>query len=256
MTYSHVKYGPDPSQRCELYLPPDLGVPLPVVIVVHGGYWRSAYGFELGRPLAEDLARQGVASWNIEYRRLGNGGGWPATFLDVAAAVDALAAVPERARLRLDRVAVVGHSAGGQLALWIAARAKLPPGVPGASPGVAVRGVVSQAGVADLILGYQQGLSSAVIDQLLGGAPTEVPDRYGMASPRELVPLGVPVTIVHGLDDFVVPIEQSESYFAAAAAVGDDVRLIRLPGVDHFAVIDARTPAWRVCRDAALEYVR
>ncbi|MGQ0574766.1 MAG: alpha/beta hydrolase, partial [Pseudonocardia sp.] len=144
-----LEYGPDRSQFGELTLPAGDG-PLPVVVVVHGGFWRSAFGLELGRPLAVDLANAGFAAWNIEYRRIGNGGGWPATFDDVAAAVDLLAGPGGDAaggRLALDRVAAVGHSAGGHLAAWLAARPGLPAGAPGAAPRVALRGAVSQAGV-------------------------------------------------------------------------------------------------------------
>jgi acetyl esterase/lipase len=262
VTRATVAYGSDPSQRCDLYLPPDVGS-VPVVIVVHGGYWRAGYGRELGSPLAADLASYGVAAWNIEYRRVGSGvgggGGWPTTFLDVAAAVDALATaaatVPGAQRLDLDRIAVVGHSAGGQLALWIAARPKLAAGVPGADPGVVVRGAVSQAGVLDLVGGYERRLSNGAIGDLLGGSPAEVPERYAIGSPYELLPLGIPVTVVYGTDDDAVPIEQSERYAAAAAAAGDDVEFVRLPGVDHFALIDPSSAAWATCRDAALRYV-
>jgi acetyl esterase/lipase len=254
MTVRTFAYGPDPSQRGDLHLPVAAG-PLPVVIVIHGGYWRARYGRDLGSPLAADLTRFGVAAWNIEYRRVGGGGGWPETFLDVAAAVDALAQLPARDLLDLDKVAVVGHSAGGQLAIWVAGRAVLPAGVPGATPAVVVRGAVSQAGVLDLIGGYAQWLSNGAVAELLGGSPAEVPDRYGWASPLERVPLGVPATLVHGDADDLVPIEQSERYAQAAEEAGDQIDFVRLPGVEHFAVIDPSTAAWAVCRDAALRYV-
>src|SRR5690348_11935492 len=128
------------------------GPPRGVVVVVHGGFWRHAYDLSLGRPLAADLAATGLAAWNIEYRRVGGGGGWPATFDDVAAAVDALAGpVSSVHPLPLDRVVALGHSAGGQLAAWLSARPGLPPDAPGAHPRVTLRGAVSQAGVLDLV---------------------------------------------------------------------------------------------------------
>jgi acetyl esterase/lipase len=254
LTVQTFGYGPDPSQQGDLHLPAATG-PLPVVIVIHGGYWRVRYDRTLGTPLAVDLSRHGVAAWNIEYRRVGGGGGWPETFLDVAAAVDVLAELPASHLLDLRRVAVVGHSAGGQLAMWAAARPKLPAGAPGATPQVVVGGAVAQAGVLDLIRGFEQQLSRGAVGELLGGAPSEVPDRYATASPLELLPLGVPATVVHGDADDAVPIEQSERYAAAAERAGDQADLVRLAGVDHMDLIDPATAAWAICRSAALRYV-
>jgi acetyl esterase/lipase len=250
-----IPYGNDPSQYAQLHLPDTSANRLPVVVVVHGGYWRKAYGLELGDPLARDLVGHGVAAWNIEFRRLGNGGGWPATFEDAAAAIDALAADGQRAaggRLSLDRVVVLGHSAGGHLAAWLSARHRLPAGAPGADPVVRPAGYVSQAGVVDLVSGYSAGLGSGAIGLLMGGGPDEHPDRYDVGSPYERLPFGVPGVLVHGLDDDVVPVEQSDRFTAQAGSLGDAVTELRLPGVEHFALIDPRTAAWTHCRDATL----
>lgn len=249
-----IPYGDDPSQLGELHLPAGDGR-VPVVVVVHGGYWRAAFGFELGTPLAVDLANAGVAAWNIEYRRVGNGGGWPATFDDVATAVDALAGAVQDAaggRLDLGDVRAVGHSAGGHLAVWAAGRALLPAGAPGAGPTVTLSRVVSQAGVLDLVGGYRAGLGGGAVAELLGPAPEEDPERYAVASPLARLPLGVPVTCVHGDADTTVPLNQSETYVAAATAAGDPAELVVLTGVDHFALIDPATPAWAACRGALL----
>src|ERR1700722_10063947 len=132
------RYGTDPAQFGELWLP--AGAAAGTVVVIHGGFWRARYGLSLGRPLAADLAARGYAAWNLEYRRSGGGGGWPATFADVAGGIDLLATVP----VDTSRVVAVGHSAGGQLGVWAAGRAGLPDGAPGARPRVAVTGVVSQ----------------------------------------------------------------------------------------------------------------
>ncbi len=244
-----IPYAPAPHRFGELTLP--AGPARGVVVVVHGGFWQHAYDLSLGRPLAADLAAGGFATWNIEYRRVGGGGGWPMTFDDVAAAVDALAGPVQAAahgRLPLDRVVALGHSAGGQLAAWLAARPGLPAGAPGAAPRVALRGAVSQAGVLDLVDAAEQGLGEYAVVDLLGGPPGAVPDRYALASPIARVPIGVPVLGVHGSADDRVPVRQTERF---AAASGD--RWTRLPGVDHFAVIDPRTPAWRACRAAVEE---
>ena len=193
--------------------------------------------------LCEDLAAHGLAAWNLEYRRVGNGGGWPETFLDVAAGIDLLAELD--APLDLDRVGAVGHSAGGQLALWAAARARLPAGAPGASPHIRVRAVVSQAGVADLRLAAVTAPSDEPTRALLGGAS----DALALASPRELVPLGVDQLVLHGDRDETVAIEIAHAYAGAATAAGDSCELRVLPGVGHFEHIDASSEAWRIARD-------
>lgn len=237
---TRIAYGDHPSQFGELTLP--AAHPRGVAVVVHGGFWRSRFGLELGRPLAADLAAAGYAAWNIEYRRVGGDGGWPATFDDVAAALDLLAGRD----LPLDRVVAVGHSAGGHLATWLAARPGLPTDAPGAAPAVRLRGVVSQAGVLDLVDAERRGVGNGAASDLLGGGPDDVPERYSLASPVERLPIGVRVVCVHGTADVNVPIRQSERFVAAAGA---DAELVTLPGADHFAVIDPETPAWKACRD-------
>jgi acetyl esterase/lipase len=242
-----VRYGPAPDQFLELTLPPG-GDPLPVVVVLHGGFWRAAHGVELARPLAADLAAAGVAAVAVEYRRVGAGGGWPATLLDVAAALDALPGIPEAGRLALDDVAVVGHSAGGHLAAWAAGRHRLPDGAPGAAPRLRVRRAVLQAGVLDLAAAVAADLGSGATPDLLGGGPGEHPDRYAAADPVRLLPTGAAVLCVHGEQDTTVPPEQSERYAAAARAAGDDVEVRLVPG-DHMVLIDPAGEPWRLARD-------
>ena len=247
-TARRISYGAHPSQFGELTLPAE--DPRGVVVVVHGGFWRQRHGLDQVRPLAADLADAGFAAWNVEYRRVGGHGGWPATLEDVAAAADLLAGPVQDAaegRLPLDRVVGLGHSAGGQLATWLAARPGLPNGAPGAHPLVRLHGVVSQAGVLDLANAAEQGVGNGAVDDLLGGPPDAHPERYALASPVARLPIGVPVVCVHGDADLNVPIRQSERFVAAA---GDAAELITLPGVDHFAVIDAAAHAWRVCRES------
>ncbi|WP_338051297.1 alpha/beta hydrolase family protein [Pseudonocardia acidicola] len=249
-----VPYGPHPSQFGELTLP--AGPVRGVVVILHGGFWRNRFGLELGRPLAAALVGTGLATWNVEYRRVGGDGGWTATFDDVAAALDLLAVLDTvghrqaAAHLDLDRVVALGHSAGGHLAVWLAARPGLPAGAPGADPRVRLRGVVSQAGVLDLVGAAERGVGAGAVQDLLGGAPGVVPQRYALASPVARLPIGVPTICVHGTDDTRVPIRQSERFTTAARAAGDRAELITLPGVDHFAVIDPSTAAWAQCRHA------
>ena len=238
-----VRYGDHPDQVANLHLPASAAGPHPCVVLVHGGFWRERWDRTLMTPLALDLVRRGLAAWNLEYRRVGqDGGGWPGTLLDVAAGIDALADVPE---LDASRVVVVGHSAGGQLALWTAARTRLPAGAPGAGPRVVPLAVVSQAGVCDLAAGARDGLGAGAVQELMGGDPDEMTERYGVASPAQLLPLGAPQLLVHGLRDDVVPLSQSRSYAGAARAAGDAVELLE-PDADHFDVIDPGHPAWRI----------
>jgi len=220
-----------------------------VIVLVHGGFWRGLYTKVLMRGLAAACVARGWAAWNVEYRRLGpwgGGGGWPGTFADVAAAVDHLASLPG---VDLGRVVTCGHSAGGHLALWSAARGRLSTGGPGADPIVTPRAAVSLAGIPDLARAAALGLGSGAAEELLGGSPVQVPDRYRSASPRELLPLGVPQVLVHGLADTVVPPAMSEDYVRAAASLGDDAQYVALTGVGHREVIDRDGVAWREAAD-------
>jgi acetyl esterase/lipase len=236
-------YGPGADQFLEVTLPAGDG-PAPVVVVLHGGFWRARYGIELARPLAADLAGRGWAAVAVEYRRVGDGGGWPMTLHDVAAALDALPDVPGAARLDLTDVTVLGHSAGGQLAAWAAGRDRLPAGAPGAGPRVAVTAAVLQAGVLDLDAAVAADLGAGATTGFLGGTPEELPDRYATADPVRLLPTGVPVLCVHGAADTTVPLDQSERYAAAATQAGDVVEVTVTPD-DHMAVIDVAGEAWR-----------
>jgi acetyl esterase/lipase len=237
-------YGPDPDQYAELYLPAGDRKP-GVVVVIHGGFWRAAYDAAGGRPLAADLAARGWAAWNIEYRRVGTGGGWPMTLADVAAAVDLLADLD----VDTAQVAAVGHSAGGHLAAWAAGRAGLPAAAPGAQPRVAVTAVVAQAGVLDLRTAAATRVGGTAVPDLLGGMPGAVAERYDWADPIGQVPLVAPVVCVHSRPDEDVPFAQSEAYVAAARAAGADAELVEVPG-DHMAHRDPASAAWGAVVDA------
>lgn len=248
---STITYGDGPDRVLDLHVPPG-DAAVPVVVVVHGGFWYDEYRRDLMDPLVPSLLDRGYAVANIEYRRAGpSGGGWPETFEDVAAAVDALAGRDADAaadgRLDLDRVVITGHSAGGQLAVWAAARHRLPPGAPGADPVVRPIAAVPLAGVLDLARAHDQRLGGGAVENLLGEVTAE---RMAVTSPTALVPVGVPVTALHGDADRLVPLAQSEAFVAAAEAAGDAAELFVLPGVDHFAWLDARSPAWQAALDA------
>jgi acetyl esterase/lipase len=219
---------------------------LPWRVVVHGGYWKSQYHRSLMERLCVDLAAHGLAAWNLEYRRVGGGGGWPETFLDVAEGTDHLAELD--ADVDLSRVVAVGHSAGGQLAFWAAARPGLPEESPGHAPRVAITGAVSQAGVLDLTLAAGLVPSATPMRALLGD-PTENYESYVLASPRERLPLGIPQLVLHGDRDDTVSMRIATSYAAAATQVGDPCELRVLTNTGHFEHIDARAPARYAARD-------
>ncbi|MCQ1956072.1 alpha/beta hydrolase [Arthrobacter sp. zg-Y826] len=237
-----ISYGPHPDQYAELTLPESGAAARAVVVIIHGGYWRAAYDAELGRPLAADLAARGFAAWNLEYRRAGKGGGWPETFEDVCAGIDALAPAAREYDVDLSRVVLLGHSAGGHLAVLAAART---------NPHVLPAGVVSSSGVLNLAEAYELGLSNGAVRNFLGCTPEEDPRRYRDADPMCALPLPVPVWALHGEEDTTVPLSSSSSWVDAARASGTEAQLRLIPG-DHFAMITPGTPAW----DAVVEAVR
>ena len=241
-------YGPGPLQRGEWWLPPGEGGgdrPLPTVVLVHGGYWQPGYDRSLEDAVAADLAGRGYLVWNVDYTAAD--GGWPTTLLDVAAAHDHLVRGSLASRVDPARTALVGHSAGGHLALWLASRRRLPPSAPGAGPAAPLPAlVVAQAPVAALADGARERLGGGAVLDLLGGTPEQVPERYRVTDPVALAPAGVPAVLLHSRDDALVPYAQSEAYAAAAQGTA---RLVEVPG-DHFAHLDPANPAVEELRRA------
>jgi acetyl esterase/lipase len=239
---ARIAYGDDQRQFAELRLPPSaakIATPFPVAIVLHGGCWVSKFAtLRNTAALADALRDAGIATWNVEYRAADSpGGGWPGTFLDVARAADHLRAIAAPYQLDLARAAAIGHSAGGHLALWLAARHRLAPSSPLHVPDpLPLRGVVSLAGIPDLAAFREHGKTPCegdVVAQLMGGGPAEVPERYREGSPIELLPLGVPQFLVAGAEDATVPPRFAESHVAAARRAGDDAHLLLIPRCAH-----------------------
>lgn len=247
-----LAYGPLPEHLVDVRLPsnaaPATSGPSPLVVVVHGGFWKQEYDRSHTAEQSAGLAAAGFVVATVEYRRVGMpGGGWPGTLDDAALLADTVPGLVAEAfpgRVDLSRVCLVGHSAGGHLAAWVAARHRLPAGSPWHLSARPAFSVVSLAGVLDLELADRLGLGDHATRGLLGGSAADCPERYAAASPARLLPTGVRTVLVHGTDDDVVPVEVSRSYAAVAAAAGDDVRLDELPGVEHFAVIEPGSAAW------------
>jgi acetyl esterase/lipase len=244
-----VAYGEDSSQYGELRVPVGPG-PHPVVILIHGGCFKAAYAStgDLA-PMGDALKAGGIATWNIEYRRLGQpGGGWPGTYLDIGRAVDHLRTLAGQHPLNLGRVAIVGHSAGGHLAMWAAARSRVPTGSPIFVPApLPIRGVMDLAGPVDMtanIQGYERLCGDTVITALLGGTPATAPERFAHVSAIKLLPLGIPQVLVIGEHEDFVPRPLAEAYVQAAAQAGDPVRLIVIPRVGHFEIASPHASPW------------
>lgn len=252
---ARIPYGDDPLQFGDLRLPEEHGDgPFPVVIVIHGGFWKSKYTLDHIGHLCAALTANGVATWSIEYRRIGDeGGAWPNTLLDVGKACDHLREIAAQYSLDLERVVVTGHSAGGHLAAWVAARHRIPEGdtLYTADP-LQVDACVPLAGVVDLRLCWRMKLSNGIVEDLMGGSPEDVPERYATASPGDLLPTGITQRLIHGTTDPNVPYELGDLYVARAKSLGDDVEMIALKGTGHFEVIDPLSKEWPTVRDTIL----
>jgi acetyl esterase/lipase len=242
-----MAYGDSPDQVGDLYLPEAENPP--VICLLHGGYWRMPWARDHIAPLAVPLTWLGFAVWNLEYRRVSGargelgagGGGWPGTLQDVGAGIDHLAtwaADTRKGRIDLNRVTVVGHSAGGQLALWAAA-----PGGEYGPTRVRVAAAVGLAPVADLRWAYEHRCGNGAVESWLGGSPMEHPGRYREASPAERLPLGIRQLVLHGAPDEDVPVEISRRYAQAAAAAGDAVTFMELPDAAHMDFVDPASGA-------------
>jgi acetyl esterase/lipase len=252
-----VAYGNDPCQIANLRLPDSQG-PHPVAVIIHGGCWLSTIAsVQHTSALSDALRRIGIATWNIEYRRVDNpGGGWPGTFLDVAHATDHLRVIAKNHRLDLERVIILGHSSGGQLALWVTSRHLIPKENPlyMENP-LKVCGVIALGAATDL-----RNLESTdeevcgdnVIEKLLGGLPDEVPIRYQYTSPIEFLPIGVPQTVIIGAQDMPILVEDSKVYVTHAKSKGDDAQLLVVEHASHHEVVAPGSAAWLTVRSAVL----
>lgn len=227
-----LTYGDDANQFIDLRVPEGNG-PHPVVLFIHGGYWRSKYDLTYAGHLCHALQPAGIATCNIEYRRVGNpGAGWPGTFGDIRSALHLLRSGHHQfPSFDLNRLCVAGHSAGGQLALCLAAHEP------------AITRVLSLAGVLDLRRAWELHLSNDAVAGFLGGSPTEVPDAYREASPAEQR-IKARQILIHGTADTDVPYELSKNYAEQKRGTGENVELVTMPGIGHFEIVDPSSSIW------------
>jgi acetyl esterase/lipase len=249
-----IRYGTDPNQFSELRFPNGKG-PFPLLFVVHGGFWQSVYDLSHIGHLCAAFTGQGIITCNIEYRRIGNpGGGWPGTFQDISLATrNILQTMSQDPRFDPTRTAIIGHSAGGHLALWLVGSNRISKGSPlhGDKTQV-VNNAVSLAGVSDLASAWRQRLGHGIVTRLMGGTPEEYPDRYAAGSPIELLPTGARQVLVHGAADDTVPVSQSESFVQRAEKLGDRPTLVKLDRIGHYELIDPESEAWPSVAGAAM----
>ena len=249
---AELSYAGQPQQYGELWLPEGIG-PFPVVVFVHGGCWLNAFDITHTHAASTALAQAGYAVWSLEYRRVGDpGGGWPGTFDDISLGVNHVLELTDRYPLDVGRVYLVGHSAGGHLALWAAGRA-MPSGK---KASLKVSGVITLAGITDLE-SYSTGPSSCqrAAVRLMDGLPERWPDRYRQASPIHDLPLSVPATLIYGTSDSIVPMSQAEFYYQSAnqSAGTSNVKLMPIEGAGHFDLIHPGTDAWQHLLEALRE---
>ena len=231
-----ISYGSDPNQFGDLRLPRSNGQktkgPYPVVMNIHGGFWRAKYDLMHASHLCAALTKAGIATWNLEYRRVGNqGGAWPGTFEDITNGYRFLKQIARKHELDLKRFVVMGHSAGGHLAIALA----------GHQPDI--RGAVSLAGVLDLNRAWELHLSNDAVVEFLGGTPPQMPDHYREADPMQLS-VKAAQHIIHGADDDIVPLAISQKYADLKKQKHEDVTLTILPKTGHFELIDPEALAW------------
>jgi len=240
---ARVAYGADPNQFLEIRLPPTPG-PHSVVLNIHGGYWRAMYDLAYAGHLCQALRAAGVATFNVEYRRVGNpGGGWPGTFDDIRSAYRFLRQEHSRFHLDLDRLVVMGHSAGGQLALCLAAHE------------ISLHNVISLAGVVDLKQAYALHLSHDAVAEFLGGNPAQVPEHYREADPMALSIPQARQWLLHGREDETVPPEFSRNYVAHKKKAGESAQLLEIPKAGHFELIDPTAEAFKDVKNTVLSAV-
>ncbi|KAA3440864.1 alpha/beta fold hydrolase [Rufibacter hautae] len=252
---TRLAYGPDSLQFGELRVPQGKG-PFPVVVVIHGGCWLNQYNYQYMNHVSAALTQAGFATWTIEFRRVGDaGGGFPGTFLEVAKAVDYVRQLAKQYPVSAKEVVVMGHSAGGHLALWAAGRKDLPrtSALYTKNP-LKVKGVVSLAGIPDLATySTEKGSCNTAVEKLMGGLPAAVPQRYTEAIPSPALALKTPVRMVQGARDPIVPVSQAQNFVNHSSSRKNKAKLVLLPDAGHFDLVAPVSPVWATIEAAVKE---
>jgi len=260
-----IHYGSNEYQFGDLWLPAKSSAPPPVIVFIHGGWWKSEYDLSYAGYLCDALKRDGIAVWSLEYRRVGStGGGWPTTFQDVAAGFEYLKWVAKKYLLDLSRVYTIGHSAGGHLAFWLAGRFHIDPHseVSLPPPGIAIRGAIALAGAVGLQLtirlsGYGMFAHDRIeVIELMGGGPERFPDRYRNGDPASLLPLAAPQLLIQGTKDDQIPPDLPAEWTKLAYQRGSPASVHMIPGADHFDIVDPNSKAWPAVMESIRAMIR
>ena len=252
-----VPYGDEELQFGELRTPLTQDT-FPLVIFLHGGCWLSDYNLEYLSAAAGDLVKDGYAVWTPEYRRVGDeGGGYPNTFKDIQASVDFVRTLADIYPLDIDNVVIMGHSAGGHLALWLATQGNLSAKSSLYNPNpLPLKGVISLAGITDLVAYDKTGNDcSTAVAKLMGGQANEMKSRYFESGPINLVPSNIPTRLIQGEVDNIVPMSQGDTYAIKAKAAGEDVKVVTIKGGGHFDMVSPYSTAWKAIKTELAELI-
>ncbi len=252
-----ISYGEDPLQFGDLRLPKS-GKLRPVAIIIHGGCYLSQFDIKHVGKFAQKITEMGIATWTLEYRRIGDeGGGWPGTFQDIVNGSNHLYSIAKKHSLDLNNVIVIGHSAGGHLALWLgSSEAKDPDNLLNVRNLVKLKGILALAASTDLQRRFDDGDCDNVIGKLIGGKPSDVPERYRLTSPIEMSVIKVPQILVVGANDTKARIEENDEYFNARKNTTDDIELIKANGSAHFELIDPNSSTWKIIEESIISLVK
>lgn len=245
-----ISYGKHSEQFGELYLPKENNLH-PTIIMIHGGCWQARYNLTVLGQLSKALTKIGYAVWNIEFRRLGNGGGFPITFEDVAMGADFLNTIAKKYALDLNSLTAMGHSAGGHLALWLAGRHHLSRSSKfHSNSAIKLERVISLAGIPDLVAGVEQDICRGACLNLMGGLPNKIPEQYQLASPHHLLPLNIPHWHLVGEHDPLVPVSYLEPFIQRAKQQDTHVHFEVIPEIGHFEMVMPNTVSWNYIKEA------